>query len=117
MCCQASEEQLHIASRIGESHTIPADIKDKIQQVASIVLDKTEDEICITLHDNNFDPEATISALLDSDNFKVSFGSVCYMLGKGCIGYRVNGLLKKAKVKRRQINQHQMLVLYQELMQ
>ncbi|XP_065909406.1 protein lingerer-like isoform X2 [Dysidea avara] len=67
---QASEEQLHIASRIGESHTIPADIKDKIQQVASIVLDKTEDEICITLHDNNFDPEATISALLDSDNFK-----------------------------------------------
>ena len=33
--------------------------------------DKSEDEICIVLHDNNFDPEATISALLDNDSSDV----------------------------------------------
>lgn len=68
---QASEEQLHIASRIGESQAIPSDIKIKIQQVSAIVPDKSEDEICIVLHDNNFDPEATISALLDNDSSDV----------------------------------------------
>ena len=68
---QASEEQLRIASRIGESHNIPSDIKRKIQQVTAIVPNKSEDEICIMLHDNNFDPEAAISALLDNDSSDV----------------------------------------------
>lgn len=71
MFWQASEEQLHIASRIGESQAIPSDIQIKIQQVAAIVPGKSEDEICIMLHDNNFDPEATISALLDNDSSDV----------------------------------------------
>lgn len=53
----------------------------KIQQVVAIVPDKSEDEIYIVLHDNNYDPEAAISALLDNDSsdVKVWLHSLLYI--------------------------------------
>ena len=47
--------------------TFPSDLHDKIQQVRAIVPNCSEEEVCIALHDHDYDPEKAISALLDSE--------------------------------------------------
>eukprot|EP00731_Ephydatia_muelleri_P000848 Em0001g848a len=59
-------EALHLA-RILEGTSYPADMKDRIQQVAGVVPNKSEEEICVALHDHDYDPERAITHLLDAD--------------------------------------------------
>lgn len=54
-------------ARMLEETRYPPDLNKKIEQVLVIVPSKSEEEICIALHDNDYDPEEAISALLDSD--------------------------------------------------
>lgn len=63
---QPSAEALHVAKILGDKY--PSDLSDKIAQVTSIVLGRSEEEVCIALHDHDFDPAKAISALLDSDS-------------------------------------------------
>ena len=57
------------------SDSSPADFEERIQQVAAVVSDRSEDEISIALHDNDYDPEKAAAALLDEDNRDVTVSS------------------------------------------
>ena len=63
---QPSAEALHVAKILGDKY--PSDLSDKIAQVTSVVPSRSEEEVCIALHDHDFDPAKAISALLDSDS-------------------------------------------------
>lgn len=54
-------------ARMLEDSRYPADISDKLKQVQAIVPHRSEEEICIALHDSDFDPEKAISTLLDNE--------------------------------------------------
>ena len=45
----------------------PPDLAEKIQQVKAVVPSRSEEEVSIALHDNDFNIEKAITALLDSD--------------------------------------------------
>ncbi|XP_064399898.1 protein lingerer-like isoform X2 [Halichondria panicea] len=64
---KAPVEALQMA-RILDDSRYPADLSDKIRSVLAIVPHRSEEEICIALHDTDFDPEKAISVLLDNDN-------------------------------------------------
>jgi len=54
----------------------PPDLAEKIQQVKAVVPSRSEEEVSIALHDNDFNIEKAITALLDSDEDQ---GQVCVM--------------------------------------
>ena len=54
-----------MAKMLGDKY--PPDLTDKIHQVLSVVPSRSEEEVCIALHDHDFDPEKAITALLDSE--------------------------------------------------
>ena len=45
----------------------PSDLEKRIQEVLSVVPGRSSEEANIALHDNDYDLEKAISALLDSD--------------------------------------------------
>ena len=59
-------EALHVANILGDS-IYPEDLPHKMAQVMAMLPSCKEEEVCIALHDHDFDPEKAISALLDSD--------------------------------------------------
>ena len=70
-------------------------MKDRIQQVVGVVPNKSEEEVCIALHDHDYDPERAITSLLDTDVKQVWVVSgvyVCVCVGgglvmcQGCVG-------------------------------
>ncbi len=73
---QAPVEALQMA-RILDDSRYPADLSDKIRSVLAIVPHRSEEEICIALHDTDFDPEKAISVLLDNDNHSSTGVSGC----------------------------------------
>ena len=78
--------------------------------------DKSEDEICIVLHDHNFDAEAAISALLDNDSSDVKVWLPSVLCVKPITGhvYRMNGPPKRVKIKRKLLSRllvkHRLLI-------
>jgi hypothetical protein len=59
-----SAEQVHIAKILGD--TTPGNHDDLVKQVSMVVVDRMEDDIIVALHDNDYNVEKTIEALLDS---------------------------------------------------
>lgn len=68
---QPPPEALHVANILGDG-MYPSDFGDKIAQVMSMLPACSEDEVCIALHDYDFDTNKAISALLDSDTLTSS---------------------------------------------
>lgn len=65
-----SAEQVHIARMLGD--TTPRDVGDLVRKVLTVVT-RGEEDIIIALHDNDYNVEKTIEALLDSsESAKVS---------------------------------------------
>lgn len=62
---QPSAEALQMARMLGDKY--PSDLGEKLAQVRAVVPGRSEEEVCIALHDHDFDPEKAITALLDSD--------------------------------------------------
>lgn len=75
---------MHLA-RILEGTSYPADMKDRIQQVAGVVPNKSEEEICVALHDHDYDPEKAITSLLDADANQVRLIFMSALLKCGLI--------------------------------
>ena len=67
-CCvfQPSAEQVNIARILGDTDTTPADMVDRISKVMAVVSSKSEEEVTIALHDNDYCVEKAIETLLDS---------------------------------------------------
>ena len=63
---QPPPEALHVANILGDG-VYPDDLSHKVGQVMTMLPSCQEEEVCIALHDHDFDPEKAISALLDSD--------------------------------------------------
>lgn len=63
---QPSAEQVNIASILGDSDSTPADMRARIEQVMAVVSSKSEEEVTIALHDNDYCVETAIETLLDS---------------------------------------------------
>lgn len=61
------------------AQSLPPDLEKRIEQVASVVHGRTGDEISVALHDNDYDPDRAVAALLDEDsgNVTVSGCGVC----------------------------------------
>ena len=59
-------------------------MKDRIQQVVGVVPNKSEEEVCIALHDHDYDPERAITSLLDTDVKQVWVVSGVYVCV--CVG-------------------------------
>ena len=59
------------------SDSTPADIEERIVQVSAVCRDKTQDEISVALHDNDFDPERAAAVLLDESTEKITVGGAC----------------------------------------
>lgn len=60
-------------------------MKDRIQQVAGVVPNKSEEEICVALHDHDYDPEKAITSLLDADANQVRLIFMSALLKCGLI--------------------------------
>lgn len=71
---QPPAEALHVANILGDKY--PADLGEKIAQVTAM-LGRSEEEVCIALHDHDFDTTKAITALLDSDTQTSSQVCVC----------------------------------------
>ncbi len=67
-------------ARILEDGRYPSDLSDKIRAVLTIVPHRTEEEICIALHDADFDPENAITTLLDTDSHSAGVSIVYYLI-------------------------------------
>ena len=63
---QPPPEALHVANILGDG-IYPPDLGEKMAQVMSMLPACSEEEVCIALHDYDFDTNKAISALLDSD--------------------------------------------------
>ena len=63
---QPPPEALHVANILGDS-IYPDDLPHRMAQVMAMLPSCQEEEVCVALHDHDFDPEKAISALLDSD--------------------------------------------------
>ena len=63
---QPPPEALHVANILGDG-VYPADLPDKMAQVMAMLPSCAEEEVCIALHDHDFDTERAITALLDRD--------------------------------------------------
>ena len=63
---QPPPEALHVANILGDG-IYPADLAERMKQVLNTLPTSTEEEVCIALHDHDFDPTRAITALLDSD--------------------------------------------------
>ena len=61
-----------MARMLGDKY--PSDLGEKLAQVRAVVPGRSEEEVCIALHDHDFDPEKAITALLDSDGDGVQVG-------------------------------------------
>ena len=48
--------------------SIPQDLEQRIEQVAGVVRGRTDDEISVALHDNDYNPDRAVAALLDEDS-------------------------------------------------
>ena len=67
---QPPAEAVNLARMLSQSQ--PVDLEQRIEQVASVVRGRTEDEISIALHDNDYDPDRAVAALLDEDGGNVT---------------------------------------------
>lgn len=74
---QPPAEAVHLARMLTQS--TPHDLEQRMEQVASVVRGRTEDEISVALHDNDYNPDRAVAALLDEDggNAAVSGRSRC----------------------------------------
>ena len=54
-------------ARILEDSTQASEVNSKVAFVLTVVPGCTEEQVHLALHDNNYDLDKTISALLDSD--------------------------------------------------
>ena len=61
---------MHLARILSQS--LPPDLEQRIEQVASVVRGRTGDEISIALHDNDYDPDQAVAALLDGESGNVT---------------------------------------------
>lgn len=65
---QPPVEALQMARMLADSSgRQPSDLEKRIQEVLSVVPGRSSEEANIALHDNDYDLEKAISALLDSD--------------------------------------------------
>lgn len=67
---QPPAEAVHLARILSQS--LPPDLEQRIEQVASVVRGRTGDEISIALHDNDYDPDQAVAALLDGESGNVT---------------------------------------------
>ena len=56
-----------MARILEDTSLYPKNAAEKVQEILTVVPSRSEEEICIALHDHDFDIEKAISALLDSD--------------------------------------------------
>ena len=63
------------------AQSLPPDLEKRIEQVASVVHGRTGDEISVALHDNDYDPDRAVAALLDEDGGNVTV-SGCGVWGR-----------------------------------
>lgn len=79
---QPPAEALHVAHILGDKY--PSDVKQKIDEVIERLPSRSEEEVCIALHDNDFDTAKAITALLDGDTETSTqvWSHVC-LLGEG----------------------------------
>lgn len=75
---QVPAEALHVANILGDGQVYPDDLPQMIHQVLGMLPSCSEEEVYIALHDNDFDTNRTISALLEP-NIN-SGGQVCTVL-------------------------------------
>lgn len=61
-------------------------MKDRILQVSGVVPNKSEEEICVALHDHDYDPERAITSLLDADAKQVRAAFVCFVRSTERVG-------------------------------
>lgn len=64
---QPPPEALHVANILGDKYMYPSDVKQKIDEVIERLPGRSEEEVCIALHDHDFDTAKAITALLDGD--------------------------------------------------
>ena len=76
---QPPPEALHVATILGDG-VYPADLSEKMAQVMNMLPSCQEEDVCIALHDHDFDTARAISALLDRDLLSGTQVSYCISL-------------------------------------
>lgn len=88
-------EALQFARILDDTAKTPSmsDLEKRIHEVLSIVPGRTSEEANVALHDNDFNVETAVSALLDND---LGLGTVRQGRGCGWVGGQVLGHGRKA---------------------
>ena len=82
LCIQPPVEALQFARILDDTAKTPSmsDLEKRIHEVLSIVPGRTSEEANVVLHDNDFNVETAVSALLDND---LGLGTVGFWNGNG----------------------------------